>query len=366
MQRVLKSLVCLSSLPLSVRWGCAVVLVLLAFAARFALFGPGPAFPYLLFFPAVIASAVLLGHGSGIVAALSSAALAVCFSVPPVGSLSVAGPVDALGATLYLAIAVFIAWMVETLHAAYVEMIEAQAVSEAARARAEAGERERDLLLAERDHRVKNDMQRLVGLLAMQARGASPEVAAALRNAAERVKVVARLHDRLVPSGGGTVAVDEFLACFAADLRASFEGLRPVRLHVGAEAHRLPLDRASAVALVASELVTNALKHAFPGEREGAIRIAFRREGADYVLAVSDDGVGLTPEMRPAPPGVERRSGGLGRRITRALAAQLGGRIEVRNPVQVGAMVTLRFPVLAGAGEDSGMDERAPAVALSA
>ena len=143
-------------------------------------------------------------------------------------------------------------------------MVKAQAESEAARARAEAGERERDLLLVERDHRVKNDMQRLVGLLAMQARSASPEVAAALRNAAERVKVVARLHDRLVPSGGGTVEMREFLTGLAADLRASFEGLRPIRLHVSAEAHRLPLDRASAVALVASELVANALKHAFP------------------------------------------------------------------------------------------------------
>jgi hypothetical protein len=55
MQRALQPLLYLSAFPVPLRWGCAAALVLLAFAARFALFGPGPAFPYLLFFPAVIA-----------------------------------------------------------------------------------------------------------------------------------------------------------------------------------------------------------------------------------------------------------------------------------------------------------------------
>ncbi len=367
MQRMLQAPLYLADLALPLRWGCAVLLVLLAFAARLLLFGPGPGFPYLLFFPAVILSGVLLDRGSGFVAALVSAALGVFFFVPPVGSLAVASPQDALGAALYLAIALAVAALVEALHRAHAETIRAHAETEAARARAEAGERERDLLLAELGHRVKNDMQRLVGLLAMRASGASPEVAVALRDAAERIKVVARLHDRLVLSGGGA-AVDmrEFLAGLAADMRASFEGLRPIRLHVAAEAHPLPLDRAGAVALVANELVTNALKHAFPGDREGTVRIAFRREGADYVLTVSDDGAGLAQEAWPAPPGGGgRRSGGLGRRLTRALAAQLGGRIEVRSPAHGGAAATLRFPMSA-AGKNGRAEGRSPKAVLPA
>src|SRR3954453_12054705 len=123
-------LLSLSALPLPLRWGCAVGMVLLAFAAHCALFGLGPRFPYLLFFPAVIAAAVVLGRGSGIFAALSSAALAVCFFVPRIGSLSLADPIDALGATLYLAIAVFIAWIVEALPAAYGAEVKARAESE--------------------------------------------------------------------------------------------------------------------------------------------------------------------------------------------------------------------------------------------
>ncbi len=367
MHRMLQPPLHLAHLAPPLRWGCAVLLVLLAFAARLLLFGPGPGFPYLLFFPAVILSGVLLDRGSGFVAALVSAALGIFF-VPPVGSLAVASPQDALGAALYLAIALAVAALVEALHRAHAETVRAHAEAEAARARAEAGERERDLLLAELGHRVKNDMQRLVGLLAMRASGASPEVGAALRDAIERVKVVARLHDRLVLSGGAA-AVDmrEFLQGLAADMRASFEGLRPIRLHVAAEAHPLPLDRAGAVALVANELVTNALKHAFPGDREGTVRIAFCREGAEHVLTVADDGVGLAQEAWPgAPPGGERRrSGGLGRRLTRALAAQLGGRIEIRSPAQAGATATLRFPVLA-ASKGGAMEERARRAALPA
>jgi two-component sensor histidine kinase len=316
-------------------------------AARYALLGSDPGMPYLLFFPAVIASAVLLGRGGGVFAALLSAALAIWCFVPPVGSFRIPGAIDALGAALYIGITLLIAVWAEALHAAYAEAVAARAEAEAARARAEAGERERDLLLAERDHRVKNDMQRLVGLLAMQASDAGPEVAAALRDATERVRVVARLHDRLVPSGGdAAVDMEKFLGGLASDVRASFAGLRPIGLHVVAEPHPLPLDRAGAAGLVANELLTNALKHAFPGNRQGTIRIEFRREGADYLLTVMDDGKALPQGASPDLKGGKRRSGGLGQRLVRALAAQLGGRIEAHDHTHAGTTVVLRFPVV--------------------
>ena len=69
-----------------------------------------------------------------------------------------------------------------------------------------------------------------------------------------------------------------------------------------AEPHTLPFGQASAIALIINELVTNALKHAFPDDMTGTIRVEFRREEADYVLVVADDGVGIPPS--PAEPEV--------------------------------------------------------------
>lgn len=79
--------------------------------------------------------------------------------------------------------------------------------------------------------------------------------------------------------------------------------------------------RAVPVGLITNELVTNALKYAFPDDRAGTVCIRFWREGEEFVLAVEDDGIGL-PDTDAAPKGT-----GLGRRLIRALAAQLGGRL---------------------------------------
>jgi len=93
-----------------------------------------------------------------------------------------------------------------------------------------------------------------------------------------------------------------------------------------------------AVGLIVNELVTNALKHAFPDQtREGAITVKFHREGPDFILCVADDGVG-----KATTPSRE----GMGTQLVKAFAAQLGGRIEVERSAS-GTTQRLIFPVAA-------------------
>ena len=86
--------------------------------------------------------------------------------------------------------------------------------------------------------------------------------------------------------------------------------------------------------------MTNALKHAFPdAEREGSVTVTFRRDGRDFLLTVADDGVGTQPSDRPG--------GGMGSRLVRALAAQLGGHVETIARPGGGTLLQMRFPVAA-------------------
>jgi two-component sensor histidine kinase len=199
-------------------------------------------------------------------------------------------------------------------------------------------------------------------LHAQARQAAEPETAGALRAAAGRVRVMGRVHERLSaqrrtgPATADAAVADSrlFIEGLVADLRAGVEGARPVSLTVAAEAHLLPLAAMADIGLVVNELVTNALKHAFPGEREGLVRVAFRCEGGTCELVVADNGVGM-----PAAAGEEAVSRlgrasstdrrGQGDRLLRALAAQLGGRLEVTAGEVGGTICRLRFPMPASA-----------------
>ena len=114
--------------------------------------------------------------------------------------------------------------------------------------------------------------------------------------------------------------------------------MRPISVEVSAESHRLSLNRAVPLGLIINELLTNALKYAFPGDREGRIRIVFERKDEDFHLCVCDNGVGF-------PEGA--RAEGLGTRLVRALSAQLGGRLRIESRAS-GTECTLVFPCADG------------------
>jgi len=351
-KRILQPALCLRHLSRPVCWGLALLMVVASCALRILLFGTTPGFPYLFFFPAIIAASVLFDRGSGYAATVASSILAVWLFVPPAHSFAIARSDDAVATAFFVGIALFLSWLIHLLHKAFNDSQQAWEVAEAARARAEQERQQRDLLLTELGHRVKNDLQRLAALLRMQAREGPPEAAAALYGAIDRLRVVARVHERL-QGGEAFLAVDSgrFFQELVADLGETLAGLRPIGLFVEAEAHRLPLSQVSGAGLVANELITNALKHAFPGNRSGTIRVTFRREKEDYVLCVSDDGSGMAGAT-PSAAG-PHASGGLGQQLVRGLAAQIGGRIEIQAVPGAGTSAVLRFPALPVA-EDHG------------
>jgi two-component sensor histidine kinase len=201
-----------------------------------------------------------------------------------------------------------------------------------------ASEGEKDLLLREASHRFKNELTMLSTMLRLQQRSMHDSAASsALGVSADRVLVLGRLHERLQRSHTSAVVdTREFISALCDDLRTAIE-LRPIALEVHAESHIISQERAVPVGLIINELLTNALKYAFPDQRAGRVKVMFEREAQDYCLSVSDDGVGLVA-------GTEAASG-LGRSLVRAMASQLRGSLEIGpGPNASGTCATVRFP----------------------
>lgn len=201
------------------------------------------------------------------------------------------------------------------------------------RLRAATGELE--LLLREVNHRVRNSLQLVGNLLAMQALSCpDPGARTVLEDAYGRIVTVSGIHDRLhrMPPGG-PVDVAEHLGALVADLRDSLLGPEhPVRLEFEGEGgFHLSAAGALPLALALNELVTNSLKHAFPAGGPGRVCVRLRRGIGAWELEVADNGKGLTAGADPVG-----RSG-LGLRLVRSLAEQIGARLEYegRNGLRV-------------------------------
>jgi two-component sensor histidine kinase len=187
--------------------------------------------------------------------------------------------------------------------------------------------REREWLVAEMSHRIKNDLQIVTSLLRTQAaRQGNPEATAALELAVARVEAVARVHDLLCSGdGSGTVAFDRYLreTCAALAELLGADG-RHRALVVRAEAATLAADTARSLGLVVNELVTNAFRHAFAADGPGTVWVEFGRDVAGRLrLGVSDDGVGLPNGYRSGT------GGGLGLRFVTSTAKRLGATLDI-------------------------------------
>jgi PAS domain S-box-containing protein len=197
---------------------------------------------------------------------------------------------------------------------------------------------DKDALLREVHHRTKNNLQMLCDLLYLQGSAVeSPEAREGLHEASGRVVAIARLHEELYQSlDSGHVRLGEYLGRLVAGVRAAY-GRDGIAFRVAAEGVSLDLDRAVTVGLIVNELVTNALKYAFPGERTGEIAAEALKDGGHYVVRVSDTGVGL-------PPGFDlAQASNLGLRLVRTFAARLQGAVTV-DPGQ-GAAFRVSFPI---------------------
>ncbi|HVV82888.1 MAG TPA: histidine kinase dimerization/phosphoacceptor domain -containing protein, partial [Kofleriaceae bacterium] len=201
--------------------------------------------------------------------------------------------------------------------------------------------REKDVLLREIHHRVKNNLQVISSLLYMQAqKSGDPRLAESLGESRERVQSIALVHDQLYRAASDAASIDlgQYLDELVRSLARAQRNPR-VRVAVHADALLLPLDQAVSCGLIVNELISNALKHAFPGERAGTVTIEAHGDEGRAVVSVRDDGVGLPAGFEPSA----RARTGLGMVVVTTLASQLHATLTVvREP---DTAFELRFPI---------------------
>lgn len=197
----------------------------------------------------------------------------------------------------------------------------------------------KDMLLHEVNHRVKNSLQLVTSLLMLQAgKAGSPELKQSLLEARTRIGVVASLHQRLYSTEEhDRVDLASYLLDLGNDTIAALDGSDRIKLaFTCTDSVFLPLDRAVPLALILSELITNAVKYAFVGDRTGTIDVILDGQGTDIAITVGDDGVGLPDGFDPS------KSHGLGMRIVTALTRQVRGKLTVlRRPAGAAFLLTL-------------------------
>jgi two-component sensor histidine kinase len=194
---------------------------------------------------------------------------------------------------------------------------------------------EKEVLIQEVHHRVKNNLAVIASLLRLQAtKVADKSVAAALRESQHRVESMASIHEQLYANGDlREVDLARHASLLAGSLFHSY-GVDPARISWRVAVEPLPLgvDQAIPAGLILNELVSNALKHAFPGGRAGSVVIEGSRVKGRIHLTVKDDGIGVRAGVTDS----------LGMQIIQILTRQLKGTFEVAcgNP----ATFKISFP----------------------
>lgn len=194
-----------------------------------------------------------------------------------------------------------------------------------------------ELALREGDHRIKNSLQIVASLMNMQERReANPVAQQALRAATARILAVASIHDALQLAGSSDdVNVGALVETMCGALQSMAGDPEAVQIIVEAAFIHAPIAVAQPVVLAVNELVVNALRHAFPGERRGAIGVNIACHASELCVVVEDNGVGL-------PEGYQGGAG-FGMKLVRMMTAKVGGTLIIES--KVGARFTLTVPL---------------------
>lgn len=300
-------------------WGTAfgLGLVALAAVARFLVDDRlPPGYPFLTFFPAVILTALLAGLWPGIVAAMAGGVVAGVFFMPPVGLALDQGAVIAL---------IFYTFVVAVDVAVIHIMITALERLDQERERSAQLAHQTEVMFAELQHRVSNNLQLVSSLLLLQqAKVTDPAAIRALDDAGARVATLGRLHRALHdPAQKGLQAAGYFSDLCHDILAAS--GNPSVSLIINVAPVEIGRDTLVPLSLIVAELFSNALEHAFADGRSGRVTITLAEEGDRLRLTVADDGPGLPPGFNLAEPS------SLGLTLVRSLAEQIGGTLAMRT-----------------------------------
>jgi PAS domain S-box-containing protein len=196
----------------------------------------------------------------------------------------------------------------------------------AAEEQIKATHREKEVMLKEIHHRVKNNMQVISSLLSIQSQYlADSRDLELFRRSQERVRSMALVHEKLYQTDDmAVIDFSLYIESLAHNLLVSYRGdAGNVKLNLDVAGVFLGIDTAIPCGLIVNELISNALKHAFPGGRAGQLTVRMRQCEESYVLEVSDDGAGLSH-----PPDMEN-SQSMGLQLVTLLTEQLDGTLSV-------------------------------------
>jgi two-component sensor histidine kinase len=208
--------------------------------------------------------------------------------------------------------------------------------------------RQKGVLFQELQHRVANSLQIIASIIMQSARRASSDEARShLHDAHGRVLSVASLQEQLAASSMEDVEMNVYLTKLCGSLATLMISDRnQLSLVVEADDSRAKADDSVSIGLMVTELVINALKHAFTDRQHGRIVVGYHADGPDWTLTVSDDGVGMPVDKTTLKPG-------LGSYIIEALARQVRARLEVVD-LDHGTCVRLSHKDGVGDSEDGG------------
>lgn len=203
--------------------------------------------------------------------------------------------------------------------------------------------REKEVLLQELNHRVKNNLQVICSLINMQVRKVQdPSGREALEECQRRVWAIALIHEKLYQAKNyALVPFCEYAKSLAANVFHA-TGVSPanIKLEVEIDDVSLTVDKAIPCGLILNELISNALKHAFPHDRLGTLRVEVRSaDEGEIVISVSDDGIGV-------PDGFDsQKSHSLGLQLVSTLVQQIDGELRILR--EHGTVFEIRFPLKA-------------------
>ena len=296
-----------------------------------------------LFLTVIILSAMLFDYSTSFYATASSVAVLAVFFWR--NTYALASSIGWLELLLFALTALAVSGLVETLHITVLKLRHANLALAAS-------EQEKDLLLRESSHRFANDLTQLTALIALEQRtaGDDPRIVELLRRISDRVGVFARLQNRLLRRNqNAMVQIRDYIEDLCQDVHSSLAGVRAISIEAHSDPQPVLQSDAVLIGLITNELVTNALKHAFPGDRAGRVKVSFECND-EFLLSVEDDGVGgvCADPFEPT-----RNRGHLGQGLVNLLARQLRGTYEIHPRKDgTGTIARVRFQ-----GSDSRCDE---------
>jgi two-component sensor histidine kinase len=194
---------------------------------------------------------------------------------------------------------------------------------------------QREILLREMQHRVKNSFQLIIGAITLQKRRhKAPEILAALDHTADRIRAVSLAHEQLAPRAGGeAINLAEYLRALCISIKRQVEN---VEIDIVADEVHMPIERAIALGLILNEAATNSLKHAF-GDSGGNISVKLQAGigFGEARLIIADNGRGKS----------NAETGGSGVKLIGALARQIAADVKTES-TDKGTAVTVQFPVI--------------------